>query len=141
MVKDFADGAMRLPSFRAALNPSDGKSERREIRTPNLLIWSQTRYRCATHPMLAIATSAIVACALQFLTVGLRAMRAIHWQQGSSMCWPPWPNGQGVGLLIRRLRVRVPQGVFVSERNTRSRACSKIPAIAIDGTLPEALIV
>ena len=23
----------------------------------------------------------------------------------------PWPNGQGVGLLIRRLRVRVPQGV------------------------------
>ena len=24
---------------------------------------------------------------------------------------PPWPNGQGVGLLIRRLRVRVPQGV------------------------------
>ena len=26
---------------------------------------------------------------------------------------PPWPNGQGVGLLIRRLRVRVPQGVLV----------------------------
>ena len=25
---------------------------------------------------------------------------------------PPWPNGQGVGLLTRRLRVRVPQGVF-----------------------------
>lgn len=25
---------------------------------------------------------------------------------------PPWPNGQGVGLLIRRLRVRVPQGVI-----------------------------
>ena len=24
----------------------------------------------------------------------------------------PWPNGQGVGLLIRRLRVRVPQGVL-----------------------------
>ena len=24
---------------------------------------------------------------------------------------PPWTNGQGVGLLIRRLRVRVPQGV------------------------------
>ena len=24
---------------------------------------------------------------------------------------PPWPNGQGVGLLIRRLWVRVPQGV------------------------------
>ena len=26
---------------------------------------------------------------------------------------PPWPNGQGVGLLIRRLRVRVPQGVYL----------------------------
>ena len=25
---------------------------------------------------------------------------------------PPWPNGQGVGLLIRRLRVRVPPGVI-----------------------------
>ena len=24
---------------------------------------------------------------------------------------PPWPNGQGVGPLIRRLRVQVPQGV------------------------------
>ena len=24
---------------------------------------------------------------------------------------PPWPNGQGVGLLIRRLRVKIPQGV------------------------------
>ncbi len=27
---------------------------------------------------------------------------------------PTWPNGQGVGLLIRRLRVRVPQGVLLS---------------------------
>ena len=26
---------------------------------------------------------------------------------------PPWPNGQGVGLLIRRLWVRVPQGVQI----------------------------
>lgn len=26
---------------------------------------------------------------------------------------PPWPNGQGVGLLIRRLRARVPQGVLL----------------------------
>ena len=25
---------------------------------------------------------------------------------------PPWPNGQGVGLLIRRLWVQVPQGVY-----------------------------
>ena len=34
------------------------RNEGREIRTPNLLIWSQTRYRCAIHPMLAMATSA-----------------------------------------------------------------------------------
>ena len=31
--------------------------------------------------------------------------------EGQPMYVPPWPNGQGVGLLIRRLRVRVPQGV------------------------------
>ena len=30
---------------------------------------------------------------------------------------PPWPNGQGVGLLIRRLRVRVPQGVHCMLEN------------------------
>ena len=35
----------------------------------------------------------------------------------SDICKPPWPNGQGVGLLIRRLRVRVPQGVL-SRRHT-----------------------
>ena len=29
---------------------------------------------------------------------------------------PPWPNGQGVGLLIRRLRVQVPQGVLLHQR-------------------------
>ena len=29
---------------------------------------------------------------------------------------PPWPNGQGVGLLIRRLRVQVPQGVPIVSR-------------------------
>ena len=27
------------------------KDEAREIRTPNLLIWSQTRYRCAIAPL------------------------------------------------------------------------------------------
>ena len=49
----------------------------------------------------------------------------LHWWSGeiwllhmddSCIClqhsWPPWPNGQGVGPLIRRLWVRVPQGVF-----------------------------
>ena len=33
---------------------------------------------------------------------------------------PPWPNGQGVGLLIRRLRVRVPQGVHISPINSEN---------------------
>ena len=34
----------------------------------------------------------------------------------AGMHQPPWPNGQGVGLLIRRLRVRVPQGVHLDLR-------------------------
>ena len=42
-----------------------------------------------------------VLCALQ-------SFRLLFWWQ---LDRPPWPNGQGVGLLIRRLRVRVPQGV------------------------------
>ena len=25
---------------------------------------------------------------------------------------PPWPHGQGIGLLIRRLRARIPQAVL-----------------------------
>ena len=25
---------------------------------------------------------------------------------------PPWPNGRGVGPLIRRLRLRIPQGML-----------------------------
>ena len=29
---------------------------------------------------------------------------------------PPWPIGQGVGLLMRRLRVQVPQGVLLHQR-------------------------
>ena len=36
-----------------------------------------------------------------------------HAHQCLDSYQPPWPNGQGVGLLIRRLRVRVPQGVFL----------------------------
>ena len=33
---------------------------------------------------------------------------------------PPWPNGQGVGPRIRRLRVRVPQGVLSSLQHRES---------------------
>ena len=36
----------------------------------------------------------------------------------------PWPNGQGVGLLIQRLRVRVPKGV-------PSRACVQSSLILV----------
>ena len=32
-------------------NCADKTNEGREIRTPNLLIWSQTRYRCATESL------------------------------------------------------------------------------------------
>ena len=58
-VRDKRFGLLREPTlfFREALGASDCKSERREIRTPNLLIWSQTRYRCAIHPMLAIMST------------------------------------------------------------------------------------
>ena len=38
---------------------------------------------------------------------------------------PPWPNGQGVGLLIRRLRVRVPQGVLRPVRASRGMESAK----------------
>ncbi len=42
---------------------------------------------------------------------------------------PPWPNGQGVGLLIRRLRVRVPPRVFLS----RVQVCRRCGACALPG--------
>ena len=41
---------------------------------------------------------------------------------------PPWPNGQGVGLLIRRLRVRVPQGVlFLGSSMHKPRSNHRMP--------------
>ena len=63
------------------------------------------------------------------------ALFILNWQShypGKSATlatWPPWPNGQGVGLLIRRLRVRVPQEVlsvadtwmYVMHRNDRQQ--------------------
>ena len=42
-----------------------------------------------------------------------RQQEAMHMtQSASSHHVPPWPSGQGVGLLIRRLRAQVPQGVL-----------------------------
>ena len=38
-------------------------------------------------------------------------------EERQQQTWPPWPNGQGVGLLIRRLRVRVPQGGAYASAN------------------------
>ena len=35
---------------------------------------------------------------------------------------PPWPNGQGIGLLLQRLRVQVPQGACGNVRNLAVRA-------------------
>jgi hypothetical protein len=43
---------------------------------------------------------------------------------------PPWPNGQGVGLLIRRLRVRVPQGVRHSIAAALSSGALLLEALA-----------
>ena len=43
------------------------------------------------------------------------ALACPNWILGAATpcAEPPWPNGQGVGPLIRRLRVRVPQGVLI----------------------------
>ena len=40
-----------------------------------------------------------------------------HAGSATEKAEPPWPNGQGVGPLIRRLRVRVPQGVLLMQRH------------------------
>ena len=47
------------------------------------------------------------------ITISLTRMDVEICQCPVSSHKPPWPNGQGVGLLIRRLRVRVPQGVHL----------------------------
>ena len=46
---EMADFAVKMTDFEAIL--ADFKNEPRAIRTPNLLIWSQTRYRCAMGPI------------------------------------------------------------------------------------------
>ena len=43
--------------LRMVRNKQRCRNEGREIRTPNLLIWSQTRCRCAIPPLLHIAAS------------------------------------------------------------------------------------
>ena len=84
-------------------------------------------FSCIKH--VTIALSLVCACSSGAATeVGpclaraggsreLRARRKLHVVSGSGReCEePPWPNGQGVGLLIRRLRVQVPQGVLLHQ--------------------------
>ena len=75
------------------------------------------RYHCielpAAHALMAhgncAATSAKHTHVLDH--VYLLAHPFVRLCDGTSLK-PRWPNGQGVGLLIRRLRVRVPQGVL-----------------------------
>ena len=52
--------------------------------------------------------------------------RTTDMEAKAQQTWPPWPNGQGVGLLIRRLRVRVPQGVLRPVRESREMESAKI---------------
>ena len=46
--------------------------------------------------------------------------------------WPPWPNGQGVGPLIRRLRARVPQGVLCLRHSELSGSLAVLGQAALD---------
>ena len=45
-------GPASLPAIWIRMRDKDTENEGREIRTPNLLIWSQTHYRCAMPPPL-----------------------------------------------------------------------------------------
>ena len=45
---------------------------------------------------------------------------------------PPWPNGQGVGPLIRRLRARVPQGVLCLRHSELSGSLEVLGQAALD---------
>ena len=49
---------------------------------------------------------------LAFFFIGQLSHTSMRALAQAKLAWPPWPNGQGVGLLIRRLRARVPQGVL-----------------------------
>ena len=58
-------------------------------------------------PSLNVCVQILLNCDLDSMSAGLElCILACNVR-------PPWPNGQGVGLLIRRLRVRVPQGVIL----------------------------
>ena len=72
-------------------------------------------------PPVAVRSPSAVACMRKDLGCRRAALRTkLHAALGTNaglQCFnllryePPWPNGQGVGPLIRKLRVRVPQGV------------------------------
>ena len=46
-----------LPAIRTRMRVKDTENEGREIRTPNLLTWSRTRYRCAIPSLLSLPSS------------------------------------------------------------------------------------
>ena len=83
---------------------------RRRRRRPGELATTQTRFLSPeTRPLLGILAWKGNGCALP-----------------PESYLPPWPNGQGVGLLIRRLRVRVPQGVlFALRRDVAARLAAR----------------
>ncbi len=45
--------------------------------------------------------------------------------EGAPVTKSPWPNGQGVGLLIRRLWARVPQGMSLTAHNDMTGSTSR----------------
>ena len=61
-----------------------------------------------------------------FLVDRAPVCRQPHPIETVSACLPPWPNGQGVGLLIRRLRARVPQGVLSLQRKIKDYRSSAV---------------
>ena len=91
-----------LPGVPAAGRPGPGRRPqlRREAGR-----WPAGGRSSAVRPRRALAV-VWGQCRLAHELVALEALAFAEMHQ-----LPPWPNGQGVGLLIRRLRVRAPPGV------------------------------
>jgi hypothetical protein len=72
------------------------QNEAREIRTPNLLIWSQTRCRCAIAPLIANSSIACLAqCIHSEQIIGTHHSNARHEDSfpmvSRFLCWAPYP--------------------------------------------------
>ena len=102
----------RCNSTRHCKDTHTDTTSRRHIPNHNndfniLVVWA-----CATHNFITTAFKA--AWQMHCLTTPQNCKCGCTWCRCCRYAWPPWPNGQGVGLLIRRLRARVPQGVNIS---------------------------